>query len=202
MTKKWFSERARDPYYLLAKKEGYRSRAAYKLLQTSEKYRFIKRRDVVLDLGAAPGGWMQIARELVGKEGYVLGVDKEKIEGLAWDNVASFIGDISLLEGADLLQELPKKADAVLSDLSPNISGIWELDHARQIGLAEAALKIAITVLRHDGSFFIKVFHGDLLKDYLEKVKSYFKFVRLVKPKASRKRSSEISFLGLGFKGK
>jgi len=202
MTKKWFSERARDPYYLLAKKEGYRSRAAYKLLQTSEKYRFIKRRDVVLDLGAAPGGWMQITRELVGKDGYVLGVDKEKIEGLEWDNVASFIGDISLLEGVDLLQELPKKADAVLSDLSPNISGIWELDHARQIGLAEAALKIAITVLRHDGSFFIKVFHGDLLKDYLEKVKRYFKFVRLVKPKASRKRSSEIYFLALGFKGK
>jgi 23S rRNA (uridine2552-2'-O)-methyltransferase len=202
MTKKWLRERARDPYYRLAKREGYRSRASYKLLQTSKKYRFIKRGDVVLDLGAAPGGWMQIARELVGKVGYVLGVDREKIEGLEWNNVASLIGDISLLEGFDLLQELPqKKADVVLSDLSPNISGIWELDHAKQIDLAEAALKIAITVLRRDGSLFIKVFHGALLKDFMEKVKSYFKFVRIVKPKASRKRSSEIYFLALGFKG-
>lgn len=202
MTKKWLRERAKDPYYRFAKKEGYRSRAAYKLLQTSQKYRLLKRGDVVLDLGAAPGGWMQIARELVGKEGYVLGVDRDKIDALEWDNVASLIGDISLLEGDDLLQELPQKADVVLSDLSPNISGIWELDHARQISLAEAALKIAITVLRRDGSFFIKVFHGVLLKEFMEHVKRYFKFVRIVKPKASRKRSSEVYFLALGFTGR
>lgn len=145
---------------------------------------------------------MQIARELVGKDGYVLGVDRETIEGFEWDNVASFIGDITFLDGFNLLQELPKKADVVLSDISPNISGIWELDHARQIGLAEGALKIAITVLRCDGSFFIKVFHGDLLKNFMKKVESYFKFVRIVKPKASRKRSSEIYFLALEFKGK
>ena len=202
MTKKWLRERARDPYYKLAKKEGYRSRAAYKLLQTSKKYNFIRRGDVVLDLGAAPGGWMQIARELVGKEGYVLGVDKEIIEGFVWDNVVSFIEDITVLDGLDILNELPKKADVVLSDLSPNISGVWELDHARQIGLAQDALKIAIKVLRHDGAFFIKLFQGDLLNAFLEKVKDHFTFVRIVKPKASRKRSSEIYFLALGFKGK
>ena len=202
MTKKWLRQRANDYYYKLAKSEGYRSRAAYKLLQTSEKYRFIKRGYVVLDLGAAPGGWMQIARELVGKDGYVLGVDIEPIEAFEWENVGSFIGDIIFLEGFDLLKELPKKADVVLSDISPNISGIWDLDHARQIGLAENALNIAISILRFDGSFFIKVFHGDLLKAFLGKVESYFKFVRIVKPKASRKKSSEIYFLALGFIGK
>ena len=201
MTKKWLRERAKDYYYRLAKSEGYRSRAAYKLLQTSEKYRFIKRGYVVLDLGAAPGGWMQIARELVGKDGYVLGVDLETNKGFEWNNVTSFIGDITFLEGFDLLQELPKKADVVLSDISPNISGIWDLDHARQSGVAEGALEIAITVLRRDGSFFIKVFHGDLLRDFMKKVENYFKFVRIVKPKASRKKSSEIYFLALGFKG-
>ena len=202
MTKKWLRERAKDYYYRLAKSEGYRSRAAYKLLQTSKKYRFIKRGDVVLDLGAAPGGWMQIARELVGKDGYVLGVDREMIEEFEWDNVTSFTCDITFLNGVDLLRELPKKADVVLSDISPNISGIWELDHARQIGLAECAFKIAITVLRRDGSFFIKIFHGNLLKGFMKKVESYFKFLRIVKPKASRKKSSEIYLLALGFNGK
>lgn len=202
MTKKWLRERAKDYYYRLAKSEGYRSRAAYKLLQTSKKYRFIKRGDVVLDLGAAPGGWMQIARELVGEAGYVLGVDRETIEEFEWDNVASFTYDITFLDGIDILRELPKKADVVLSDISPNISGIWELDHARQIGLAEDALKIAITVLRCDGSFFIKIFHGNLLKAFMKKVESYFKFLRIVKPKASRKKSSEIYLLALGFNGK
>ncbi len=202
MTKKWLRARRRDYYHRLAKEEGYRSRAAYKLLQTSKKYRLIKKGDVVVDLGAAPGGWMQVARELVGEDGYVLGVDKELIEGFEWENVVSLVSDINILNEADLLEELPRKADVVLSDISPNISGIWEVDHARQIGLAEASLRTVIAVLRRENAFFVKVFQGDLLKAFLEKVKEYFRVVRLVKPKASRPRSSEIYILALGFKGK
>jgi 23S rRNA (uridine2552-2'-O)-methyltransferase len=201
MTKKWLRERRRDYYHRLAKEEGYRSRAAYKLLQTSAKHRLIRKGNVIVDLGAAPGGWMQVARELVGVEGYVLGVDKELIEGFEWENVDSIVGDINFLDGSELLRKLPRKADVVLSDVSPNISGVWEIDHARQIGLAEASLRIAVTVLRRKGSFFVKVFQGDLLKDFVEKVKGCFRVVKLVKPKASRKRSSEMYVLALGLKG-
>jgi len=201
MTKKWLKTMRRDYYHRLSKEEGYRSRAAYKLLQTSKNHRLIKKGDIVVDLGAAPGGWMQVSRELVGKEGYVLGVDREVIKDFEWENVASLVGDINNLNGLDLLRELPRKADVVLSDVSPNISGIWEVDHARQIGLAEASLKIAVTVLCYDKAFFTKVFQGDLLKAFMGKVKEAFRVVRLVKPKASRKRSSEIFVLALGFKG-
>lgn len=202
MTKKWLRERAKDYYYRRAKEEGYRSRAAYKLLQTSEKYHFMKKGDIIVDLGAAPGGWMQIARELVGVNGYVLGVDKELIECFEWNNVASIVRDINILDGLELLGKLPRKADIVLSDGSPNISGIWDVDHARQIGLAEASLKIAVMVLRRNGNFFVKVFQGELLKDFTKKVKEHFKIVRLLKPKACRKRSSEMYILALRFKGK
>jgi 23S rRNA (uridine2552-2'-O)-methyltransferase len=201
MTKKWLRERRRDYYHRLAKEEGYRSRAAYKLLQASAKYRLIKKGNVIVDLGAAPGGWMQVARELVGVEGYVLGVDKELIEGFEWENVASIIRDINFLDGSELLGKLPRKADVVLSDVSPNISGVWEMDHARQISLAEASLKIAATVLCRNGGFFVKVFQGELLKGFMEKVKECFRVVRFVKPKASRKRSSEMFVLALRFKG-
>jgi 23S rRNA (uridine2552-2'-O)-methyltransferase len=201
MTKKWLRANKREYYHRLAKEEGYRSRAAYKLLQTSKKHRLIKKGYVVVDLGAAPGGWMQVARKLVGADGYVLGVDKALIEDFEWENVASLVSDISVLDGQNLLKELPRKADVVLSDVSPNISGIWDLDHARQIGLAESSLKIATLVLRIDGAFFVKVFHGALLKDFMEKIKKYFMVVRFVKPKASKKRSSEMYVLALGFKG-
>lgn len=199
LTRRWLRERKRDAYYRLAKEEGYRSRAAYKLLQTVKKYRFIGEGDVAVDLGAMPGGWMQVARELVGEGGYVLGVDTEPIKPFGWPNVRSIIGDITDPECLDLIQEkLPRRADAVLSDVSPNISGIWEVDHARQIDLARASLRIAINVLCPGGSFFVKVFQGDLFMDFVGEVKRYFDFVKVVKPKASRRKSSEAYVLALG----
>lgn len=202
MTKRWLRERQKDHYYRLAKKEGYRSRAAYKLLQASGKYRFIRKGDIVVDLGAAPGGWMQAARRIVGDPGYVLGVDVEPIDRFKWENVASLIGDIHALKGSDIIGELPRKCDVLISDASPNISGIWEVDHARQIDLAEASLMLALSTLRTGGSVFIKVFQGDLLKAFIEKVKSTFRLVRIVKPDASRKKSSERYILALRLWGK
>ncbi|MEM3641550.1 MAG: RlmE family RNA methyltransferase [Candidatus Bathyarchaeia archaeon] len=201
MPKAWMQERKRDYYYRKAKEDNYRSRAAYKLFQAIEKYRFIKKGDVVVDLGAAPGGWTQIARKIVGNKGFVLGIDLKHIQPFPEKNVRTIVGDITEQETLQqILETLPRKADAVISDLSPNISGIWELDHARQIDLAQQALKIALEMLKPHGNFFVKVFQGDLLNDFIDMVKRNFEIVRIIKPKASRAKSSEIFILGMHLK--
>lgn len=185
----------------MAKEREYRSRAAFKLLEAIEKYHFIKYRDVVVDLGSAPGGWIKVARKIVGSKGFVLGVDLKPIKPFPQDNVRTIIGDINEPETLqEILNTLPKKADAVVSDVSPNISGIWEVDHARQIDLAHQALKIALETLKPRGNFFVKVFQGDLLDDFIQKVKKHFEVVRIMKPKASRTKSSEIFILGMHLK--
>jgi len=201
LPKAWIQERKRDYYYRKAKEEKYRSRAAYKLFQAVEKYRFMKKGDVVVDLGAAPGGWIQAARKIVGTKGFVLGVDLKPIEPFPQNNVRTIIGDINEQETLEqILSMIPKKADVIISDASPNISGIWEVDHARQIGLAQQSLKIALETLRPRGSFFVKVFEGDLLVDFINEVKRHFEVVRIMKPMASRARSSEIFVLGMHLK--
>ncbi|MEM3703206.1 MAG: RlmE family RNA methyltransferase [Candidatus Bathyarchaeia archaeon] len=201
MPKAWIQEHKRDFYYRKAKEEKYRSRAAYKLLQAVEKYHFIKKGDVVVDLGAAPGGWTQAARKMVGAEGFILGVDLKPIEPFLERNVRTITGDITEHETVKQISKmLPRKADVVISDASPNISGIWELDHARQIDLAQKALKIAFEILKPDGNFFAKVFQGDMLNDFVSKVRLHFKDVKVIKPKASRAKSSEIFVLGIHLK--
>jgi 23S rRNA (uridine2552-2'-O)-methyltransferase len=201
LPKAWLQERKRDYYYKKAKEEKYRSRAAYKLFEAAQKYHFINYGDVVVDLGAAPGGWVQAARKIVGGKGFVLGVDLKPIEPFPQSNVKTIIGDITEEEIIEqILQMLPRKADAVISDASPNISGIWEVDHARQIDLAQHALKIAMETLRPPGNFFVKVFQGDLLDDFVKKMKKHFEIVKIVKPKASRAKSSEIFLLGMRLK--
>lgn len=203
MPKAWLQERKRDYYYKKAKEEKYRSRAAYKLFEAAQKYHFIKYGDVVVDLGAAPGGWVQAARKIVGGKGFVLGVDLKPVEPFPQGNVKTIIGDITEEEIIEqILQMLPRKADAVISDASPNISGVWEIDHARQIDLAQHALKIALETLRYPGNFFVKVFQGDLLDDFIKKMKGHFEIVKIVKPKASRAKSSEIFLLGMRLKRK
>lgn len=178
--------------------ESYRSRAAYKLLQAVEKYQFMKKGDVVVDLGAAPGGWIQAARKIVGERGFVLGVDIRPIEPFRESNVRTIIGDVTDPQTIQaILEMLPRKADVVISDTSPNVSGIWEVDHARQIDCAQAALKVALETLKLQGNIFVKVFQGDMLDDFIEKVKECFEEVKVVKPKASRAKSSEIYVLGL-----
>ena len=201
MPKAWIQERKRDYYYRKAKEEKYRSRAAYKLFQAVEKYHFIKEGDVVIDLGAAPGGWTQAARKIVGSEGFVLGVDLKPVEPFPEKNVRTMVGDITEPDiTKQILEMLPRKADAVISDVSPNISGIWELDHARQIDLAQRALEIALETLKPGGNFFVKVFQGDMLNDFIGIVKRHFEDVKIIKPKASRAKSSEIFILGMRLK--
>lgn len=201
MPKAWIQERKKDYYYKKAKEEKYRSRAAYKLFQAVKTYQFMKNGDVVVDLGAAPGGWMQAARKIVGGKGFVLGVDLKHIEPFPQSNVRTIICDITEPESIQqILDMLPEHADVVVSDASPNISGIWEVDHARQIDLAEKALQIALETLKPYGSFFVKVFQGDLLDDFIAKVKRHFEIVKVIKPKASRAKSSEIFVLGMRLK--
>ena len=198
MPKAWVRERKRDHYYKKAKEEKYRSRAAYKLFQAVKKYHFIENGNVVVDLGAAPGGWVQTARKIVGTKGFVLGVDLKPIEPFSQPNVRTIIGDITEEETLQqILEFLPRKADALISDAAPNISGIWEVDHARQIDIAQQALKIALKTLKASGNFFVKVFEGGMLNDFIGELKQYFEIVRIVKPKASRAKSSELFILGM-----
>jgi len=197
----WIQDRKRDYYYKKAKQEKYRSRASYKLFQAIKKYGFIEHGDVVVDLGAAPGGWIQAARKTVGNKGFVLGVDLKLIEPFTQSYVRTIICDITDREALkQILEMLPRKADAVISDAAPNISGIWEVDHARQMELSQQALEIAKEVLKPSGSFFVKVFQGDMLSDFIQKVKQNFVNVVLVKPEASRAKSAEIFILGRNLK--
>ncbi len=197
----WLRERKRDYYYRKAKEEKYRSRASYKLLEVVWKYHFLNEGDVVVDLGAAPGGWLQAARKTVGGEGFVLGVDFNIIQPVEEANVCAIIGDITQPETIKKIKEiLPSLADAVISDVSPNVSGVWEVDHARQIELARSSLVIAAEILRLGGNFFVKVFQGDMFDDFISEVKNYFRRVKIIKPKASRAKSAEIFVLGMGMK--
>jgi 23S rRNA (uridine2552-2'-O)-methyltransferase len=198
LPKIWVRERKKEYYYRRAKEEKLRSRAAYKLLQTVKKYKFIREGYVVVDLGAAPGGWTQASRGLVGSSGFVLAVDLKKIDPIDLPNVCTTIGDITELQTVDnILEFLPRSADTVIADVSPNVSGIWELDHARQIDLARQSLRIATSILRPGGNFFVKVFQGSTLNEFVDEVRQYFRFVKLVKPKASRTKSAELYVLGM-----
>ena len=201
LPKAWIRDRKREFYYKKAKAENYRSRATYKLVQANEKYQFIKRNDIVVDLGAAPGGWIQAARKMTGKHGFVLGVDLKPIEPFTQEYVRTIIGDLTDPEIVpQILSFLPRKADVVISDAAPNITGVWEVDHAIQIDLATKAFGIAQCLMRPGGNFFVKVFQGDLLEEYIQTLKASFEIVKIVKPQASRSESSEIYILALGLR--
>ncbi|UCE96075.1 MAG: RlmE family RNA methyltransferase [Candidatus Bathyarchaeota archaeon] len=201
MPRTWIRERKRDFYYRKAQDDKFRSRASYKLLQAVKKYRFMKKGDVVVDLGAAPGGWLQASRKIVGDRGFVLGVDLKNIDPLEDANVFTVVGDITDSETQSLIEKiLPSFANVVISDASPNISGVWEVDHARQIELAQKSLEIALKFLEVNGNFFVKVFQGDIFQKFVKNVKQHFDRVEIIKPKASRAKSSEIFVLGIGLR--
>ncbi|WP_455284200.1 RlmE family RNA methyltransferase [[Eubacterium] cellulosolvens] len=202
MSSRWIEKRRRDQFYKLAKAKGYRSRSSFKLLQANRSYRFIKHGRNVVDLGAAPGGWLQVTREAVGESGFVLGVDKQEIKPFSWRNVVTIVADVEDASLPDRIREaMPGPVDVVLSDVSPDLTGVWDLDQARQVHLANQCLEIAQRLLRKGGNFFVKAFHGADLPDFKTRLRESFQTVRIVKPPASRSDSSEIYFLGLNYSG-
>jgi 23S rRNA (uridine2552-2'-O)-methyltransferase len=201
MTNAWVQKRKKDQYYRLAKIKGYRSRAAYKLLQAIRSYALIRAGDTVVDLGSHPGGWLQVVREVVGPEGLAIGLDIKDVAPLPFSNVRILKMDIHTIGLVDrILVETKGPADAVISDLAPSITGSWDVDHARQVDLARIAFEVAKDVLKHGGNVLIKLFQGPELKGFQEEAAPLFKQSRLLKPPASRPESSEVYFLGLGFK--
>ncbi len=184
----------KDYYYKRAKHEGFRSRASYKLLQIQERYRIIREGDVVVDLGAAPGGWLQVIQSL---NATAIAVDRQQVDPL--EGVVFIKADITATETAEKIRSVIQEVDVVISDAAPNLSGVWSLDHARSIGLARSALQVAEGVLRPGGNFVVKVFQGDLFDAFLEEVSSFFSFTRAFSPQASRKQSAEIYLIGKRF---
>jgi 23S rRNA (uridine2552-2'-O)-methyltransferase len=197
MSKRWVHERKGDGYYKQAKKSGYRSRSAFKLKQINDRYSVISKGDCVIDLGCAPGGWLQVAIDIVGSEGIVVGVDIQEIEAL--EGIIFIRGNITNPKTIERIISVMAQADVVISDMSPNISGHYSMDHARSVDLAEKALEVAKKTLKPRGNFVVKVFEGDLFRDYFDKVKSSFEFTKAHSPKASRKQSSEIYVIAKGF---
>ena len=191
----WMREHVNDPYVQRAKAEGYRSRAAYKLMEIDAKDRLLRPGQIVVDLGATPGGWSQIAGRVVGPKGRVLAIDLLEMEPLS--NVKFIQADFSEDIGLNLIEkELGgSKVDLVLSDMSPNISGIGVADQARSIGLAELALDFALKHLRPEGAFLVKCFQGTGFQELLAVMRSQFQSVVSRKPDASRGRSSEMYLL-------
>jgi 23S rRNA (uridine2552-2'-O)-methyltransferase len=189
----------RDQYRRLAKDQGYRARSAYKLLQMNRSYKIIKKGDKVVDLGCAPGGWLQVAMKEVGSSGKVIGVDLKPVTPVAGATILQ-----GSIENPNMLSKIAEilgcKADVILSDMAPNVSGVWDIDHARQISLSTIALGFARQVLRVGGSSVFKIFEGEMLKEFKSELRKSFGKVLLSKPSASRQESSELYIVCLDFK--
>ncbi len=197
-SKRWIERQLADPYVKQAQADGYRSRAAYKLLELQEKYSLIKKGDAVVDLGAAPGGWVQVAQKLGAAK--VVGIDLLDVEPLA--GAVLLKGDVQDDEIMDeLIGHLGGKADVVLSDMAANTVGHKQTDHLRTVALVELAVDFAFDTLKPGGHFCSKVFQGGTSPELLEKLKSRFIEVRHAKPAASRKNSPEIYVVAKGFRG-
>lgn len=189
----------KDQFRRLARDQGYRSRSAFKLKQINESYRILNKGHCIVDIGCAPGGWMQIALSGVGTKGKVIGVDIKKIEPLA--NAFVIQGSIEEEKIRDSILTISNSCvDVVLSDLSPNVSGNWELDHARQIDLTRNALDLSRKILKKGGKAVFKVFQGDMLNELIIELKKGFRKVIITKPNASRQVSSEIYLICIDYK--
>jgi len=188
----------RDEYYNRAKQEGYRARSAYKLVQLDETASLLSEGDTVVDLGAAPGGWLQVAAERVGPGGRVVGVDRQRIEPLdaPGADVAYVRADVTDDDTPDEIRAAldggERPVDVVLSDMAPNMSGEYDLDHARSVHLARQAFELAEALLAPGGDLAVKVFDGRDLADLEAEIEAEFEYVRQVRPDASRDASSEL----------
>ena len=188
----------KDQYRKLAHEQGFRSRAAYKLKELNKSYRIIGPGSYVLDLGCAPGGWSQVAQKISGNQGKILGIDTSFVEDIP--NVKFIqrsIDEITIVD--EIMEYFGKKADSVICDLSPQVSGNWSVDHATQISLNYSAVKIMEKVLKKKGNALFKVFDGEYSSEFYEFLKKKFIKVKLTKPKASRKPSSELYCICMGF---
>lgn len=198
---RWLKEHVNDPFVKQAQKDGYRSRASYKLLALNEKDKLIKPGMLVIDLGSAPGGWSQIASQLVGEKGKLIASDILPMDALP---------DVDFIQG-DFTEESVfneimrvidgRPVDVVISDMAPNLSGVAAADQAASIYLIELALDMAQQVLKPKGSFVAKAFLGEGYDDFVKQVREHFDTVLIRKPEASRARSREVYVVGKGFKG-
>jgi 23S rRNA (uridine2552-2'-O)-methyltransferase len=196
----WLERQLRDPYVMRAKREGFRSRAAYKLAEIDDKYKVLKPGGRVVDLGAAPGGWSEIAAQRVGAKGRVIALDILEMKPIAGVEFLQldFLAEIA---PAQLKALLGGQADVVLSDMAANATGHRKTDHLRIMGLAEAAVAFAREVLAAGGTFVCKVLQGGTEAVLLAELKRDFESVRHVKPPASRADSAELYLLARGFRG-
>ena len=199
---RWLNRQLNDPYITKAEKDGYRGRAAYKLLELNEKLDFLKEGQVIVDLGAAPGGWCQVA---TAKGAKVVAIDLLEIDELP--DVDFIQMDFMDDDAPDRLHEMVRKynpdglADAVISDMAPNTTGHKQTDHLRIMAVVEAAYYFAKETLKPDGIFVAKVFQGGAQNTLLAEMKRDFKTIKHIKPPASRKESSEQFLIAQGFKG-
>jgi 23S rRNA (uridine2552-2'-O)-methyltransferase len=199
----WLQRQLNDPYVHQAKKDGYRSRAAYKLIEMDDKFRFLKSGQRVLDLGAAPGGWAQVAAARVKsttQNPTVLGIDLLPIDSIAAVKLMQL--DFMHDDAPRLIREaLGGGVDVVLSDMAPNTTGHTPTDHLRIMVLLEAAYEFAKEILAKDGAFVAKIFQGGTERELLAAMKKDFTSVKHAKPKASRADSAEMYVVAMGFKG-
>jgi len=205
MTERWYKEKKREAYYRRAKKEGYRARSAYKLMQIQEKFNIVRAGDTVVDLGASPGGWSQVAIELVGEQGRVFGVDLAHVKPIEG---ATFVrGDLTKPETTEALRrEMAKTgsavANAVLTDMSPDISGNYMRDQAESSWLCQKALEFAEQVLDRGGNFVAKIFEGQDYPEYKKSLEARFDMVKPYRPEATRKASSEVYLVAKGYRAR
>jgi len=197
----WLKEHFDDPYVKMAQKDGYRSRASYKLLEIQEKDRILRPGNTVIDLGAAPGGWSQVTSRVLGDKGRLIASDILEMDS---------IPDVSFIQGdfteesvlAQILEAVGNNpVDLVISDMAPNMSGVKMADQARSMYLCELALDLAGQVLRPGGDFLIKIFQGEGFDEYHKQVRAMFEKVQMRKPLSSRDRSREQYLLARGFRG-
>jgi 23S rRNA (uridine2552-2'-O)-methyltransferase len=199
-SKQWLRRHVNDPCVQRSKREGYRSRSAYKLTEIDERDKLLRPGQVIVDLGAAPGGWTQVVAKRVGKGGTVIGIDLLPVDPVP--GVTLIQADFTKKSGLEAVQAAlgERKADLVLSDMAPNLSGIAVSDQARSMDLAEIALDFALAHLQPDGAFLVKVFQGAGYDEYLRRMRSRFVKVVVRKPDASRDESAEQYLLGKGLK--
>ena len=199
-SRQWLHRHVTDPYVQRSKREGYRSRSAYKLTEIDERDRLLKGGQVVVDLGAAPGGWSQVAAQRVGPSGKVVAIDLLPVEPIA--GVTVLQADFGSRKGLEAVQAAlgGRRADVVLSDMAPNLSGIAVSDQARSMELAEIARDFALLQLQPEGALLVKIFQGAGYDEYLKSLRGAFRKVVVRKPQASRDESAEQYLLARGLK--